>query len=136
MKHFYAYEPSGRIVMTGTCPDDQLKLQVVPGAAVAEGRADQRTQYRSAAGQLVNLPTRPSPHHQFDYGAEVWVGDETSAWAAVRAERDRLIAATDWTQLPDVPLGTRDAWATYRQALRDITLQGDPFAIAWPVAPG
>lgn len=136
MKHFYAYEPSGRIVMSGTCPDEDLELQAVPGAAIAEGRADYRTQYRSADGRVEYLPPRPSPHHQFDYGAGRWVGDEGAAWAAVRAQRDVRIAATDWTQLPDVPLGTREAWAAYRQALRDITLQGDPFAIAWPVAPG
>jgi hypothetical protein len=26
----------------------------------------------------------------------------------------------------------KTAWATYRQALRDITKQADPFNIAWP----
>ena len=38
----------------------------------------------------------------------------------LREERDRKIAATDWTQLPDVPEATRTAWQTYRQALRDV----------------
>lgn len=36
----------------------------------------------------------------------------------MRNHRDRLLAASDWTQLPDAPVD-RDAWATYRQALRD-----------------
>lgn len=57
-------------------------------------------------------------------------------WLAVRHERDQRLLACDWTQLPDVPLATKEAWAVYRQALRDITLQPDPFNIAWPVAPG
>ena len=57
-------------------------------------------------------------------------------WILVRAERDRLLQASDWTQLPDVPLVTKEAWAVYRQALRDVTLQPDPFNITWPVAPG
>ena len=53
-----------------------------------------------------------------------------------RAERNRLLAATDWTQLPDVPEGTRLLWADYRQALRDITDQpGFPYEITWPTAP-
>jgi len=26
----------------------------------------------------------------------------------------------------------KTAWATYRQALRDITTQADPFNITWP----
>ena len=37
---------------------------------------------------------------------------------ACRTRRNRLLGASDWTQLPDAPCD-RDAWATYRQALRD-----------------
>lgn len=55
-------------------------------------------------------------------------------WAAVRAERNEKLAACDWTQLPDAPVD-REAWATYRQELRDITLQSDPFNIIWPTPP-
>lgn len=71
-----------------------------------------------------------------------WVDLETpeqkteKRWKLVRAERDRRLLASDWTQLPDVPLATKEAWATYRQALRDITEQPDPFNIVWPAAPG
>jgi len=36
-----------------------------------------------------------------------------------------------WTQLSDSPVD-KAAWATYRQALRDITTQVDPFNIKWP----
>lgn len=51
-------------------------------------------------------------------------------------QRNQLLAASDWTQLPDVPLETKEAWATYRQALRDITDQpGYPLDIAWPTPP-
>ena len=57
------------------------------------------------------------------------------AWATVRAERDAMLRASDWTQLPDIPASTRAAWAIYRQALRDITEQTDPFNINWPVQP-
>lgn len=58
--------------------------------------------------------------------------------AAVRTTRDGLIAACDWTVLPDTPLFAAQltAWKAYRQALRDITAQpGFPAAINWPVAP-
>jgi hypothetical protein len=56
---------------------------------------------------------------------------------SVRIKRNALLAASDWTQLPDSPLDntTRNAWADYRQALRDITEQADPFAIVFPDAP-
>ena len=56
-------------------------------------------------------------------------------WAVVREERDRRIAETDWTQLADVSLDDPDAWATYRQALRDVTLQSDPYNIVFPDSP-
>lgn len=50
-----------------------------------------------------------------------------------RRERDRRLAASDWTQLPDTSLDdeVKAAWATYRQALRDL----DMTATDWPAAP-
>lgn len=53
--------------------------------------------------------------------------------------RNHLLANSDWTQLPDVPLTAEQkaAWATYRQALRDVPAQaGFPENINWPVIPG
>lgn len=55
-------------------------------------------------------------------------------WSVIRAERNTLLASCDWTQVADAPVDTV-AWAAYRQALRDITNQADPFAIVWPVKP-
>lgn len=56
------------------------------------------------------------------------------AWAVIRAERNMLLADCDWTQLPDASADAA-AWAVYRQALRDITDQSDPFNIQWPIKP-
>lgn len=57
--------------------------------------------------------------------------------AGILQERGRLLMISDWTQLPDVPLATKEAWQTYRQALRDITDQpGYPLDITWPTQPG
>ena len=39
---------------------------------------------------------------------------------ANREYRNQLLTASDWTQLPDAPVD-REAWAAYRQALRDLT---------------
>lgn len=52
-------------------------------------------------------------------------------WAAVRARRNKLLQNSDWTQLPDALAATRKAWATRRQALRDIPTQPDPSNIDW-----
>ena len=40
--------------------------------------------------------------------------------AVARSQRNALLSASDWTQLPDAPIDAT-AWAVYRQALRDIT---------------
>ena len=86
---------------------------------------------------LKRKPPQPSPHHTFDYTTKQWVDPRTpeTEWPLVRAKRDRLLLASDWTQLPDVPLATKEAWAVYRQALRDVTIQSDPFNIVWPESP-
>ena len=59
----------------------------------------------------------------------------SNRWVKVRFERDELLACSDWTQLPDVSNVDKTAWATYRQQLRDITTQADPFNITWPTKP-
>ena len=62
------------------------------------------------------------------------VMDADAEWAYVRAERNKRLTACDWTQLSDAPVDAA-VWATYRQELRDITTQSDPFNIVWPAAP-
>lgn len=60
---------------------------------------------------------------------------DDAAAKSVRDQRNRLLAETDWTQVDDTPVD-KAAWATYRQALRDITLQTDfPHNIVWPAKP-
>lgn len=57
------------------------------------------------------------------------------AWGKVRRERDRLLAASDWTQVADAPVDSA-AWAVYRQALRDIPQDfTTPDEVVWPTAP-
>ncbi len=50
-------------------------------------------------------------------------------------QRDRLLAASDWTQLGDTLVDQpelKSAWAAYRQALRDLDMDGE----GWPAEPG
>ena len=54
---------------------------------------------------------------------------------SVRQQRGEKLKDSDWTQVADAPVD-KAAWATYRQALRDVTAQaGFPWTIDWPVAP-
>lgn len=53
----------------------------------------------------------------------------------MRLHRDRLLAQSDWTQLPDAPVN-RQAWADYRQALRDFPATWEPGpTVTFPDAP-
>jgi hypothetical protein len=56
-------------------------------------------------------------------------------WEQIRLWRDAKLAASDWTQLDDAPVD-KAAWATYRQALRDLPAKGGiADAAEFPVAP-
>lgn len=61
--------------------------------------------------------------------------DPVDLAAQARAQRNSLLAASDWSQLPDVPVD-KAAWAAYRQALRDVPEQdGFPSNVEWPTKP-
>lgn len=56
-------------------------------------------------------------------------------WKALRSERNTRLSASDWTQVVDAPID-QSAWATYRQALRDLPSNTvDPFNPVWPTKP-
>ena len=57
---------------------------------------------------------------------------------AIRTERDKLLAESDWMVIKSAETGVSLAtvWAAYRQALRDITAQATfPTEVTWPVKP-
>ena len=58
-------------------------------------------------------------------------------WEQIKAQRDRLLIQSDWTTLSDAtPKPNKEAWLTYRQALRDITkTYSSPESVVWPTDP-
>lgn len=77
----------------------------------------------------VSMPYATEADYQLAM-SEAWRGKVTVEEVAetadeIRARRDKLLAATDWTQTLDAPIdtATRDAMRTYRQALRDVPQQ-------------
>lgn len=68
------------------------------------------------------------------FGNDAEVSDDVFV-ARMRHWRNTELARTDWTQVADAPVD-QSAWATYRQALRDLPSSNiDPRAIELPVAP-
>jgi hypothetical protein len=61
----------------------------------------------------------------------------TERWTQVRSQRDSLLKDTDWLSIraADTITPMPTEWSTYRQALRDVTEQSDPFNIVWPTKP-
>lgn len=96
-------------------------------APVATGKRAERTSPVLVSGQWVEQWVL------VDYSAD----EIEQQWSGIRADRNARLAACDWTQLPDAPLTNTETanWGSYRQALRDITTQSDPFNINWPVSP-
>lgn len=58
-------------------------------------------------------------------------------WGEVRETRNLLLYQSDWTQFQDSPIidSKLIEWQTYRQQLREISLQLNPFNLVWPSRP-
>lgn len=93
--------------------------------------------YDSTTQKLVAVAPYIEDGQVFTIQVEAMTPEDIAAmiateWVAIRIERDALLAACDWTQLPDTP-ADKVAWAAYRSELRDVTNQTLP--VAWPVKP-
>ena len=81
---------------------------------------------------LEDFPNAPTPDKP-DYNPDQRQLEQEAE--EVRTQRDALLAASDWTQVSDAPVD-HQAWADYRQALRDLPQQaGFPTEITWPQKP-
>lgn len=83
-----------------------------------------------------SVPFTPEEEAEWDAMEAEWAaGADDRAAEEVRTKRDSLLAESDWTQVADAPVD-KAAWATYRQALRDIPEQaGFPNEVTWPTKP-
>lgn len=83
------------------------------------------------------VPFTPEEEAEWDAREAAWAAGRSAREAErVRQKRDEQLAKTDWTQMPDAPQATKDKYAPYRQALRDVPQQpGFPENIQWPAKP-
>lgn len=139
--NYYAFDADGNVVRSGTFQQETKHLYVDPRYTLVEGVADMNLDYvedgkllRYTPAQLQECSNKPGAGWVWQVATKSWLDTRTPQdhIDATRTRRNALLTASDWTQLPDVPLATKDAWAVYRQALRDITNQTDP---KWPTPP-
>lgn len=118
--------------------------------------------YETSTGAIISLvdagsmPDAPDGYGYADYGhtldemhkyevvdGAVQIKSQTAidqietgaAWEKLRIIRQQLLVQCDWTQVPDAPVD-QTAWATYRQALRDLPANtDDPRNPIWPTPP-
>lgn len=120
-------------------PPSANDLNVLGVDPILEGPQPDLTRFQSSVRQG---PTEINGQWFWTYTAVDWSPEAIAAateaqWNAVRDDRNKRLLDSDWTQLVDAPLTEeqKSAWQTYRQALRDVTQQSDPFNIVWPVKP-
>ena len=72
-----------------------------------------------------------------DYDTRTTAQKTAAEWDLVRVNRTNLLKESDWTQGTDSPLtdSKKAEWVTYRQSLRNIPTQSDPYNITWPTKP-
>ena len=84
------------------------------------------------------VPFTPEEEAEWDaMEAEYAAGANDRAAAEIRTERDAKLTESDWTQVADAPVN-QAAWATYRQALRDIPIHANFPNLTetdWPTKP-
>lgn len=83
------------------------------------------------------VPLFDDPVEQAAYVEQQAALNIVGKWNSIRQHRAQLLAETDYTQLPDTPISaaSRLAFAEYRQALRNVTAQPNPYDIIWPTLP-
>ena len=95
------------------------------------------------------LDSEGNSYDPVQYVQSHFVGDDTTKdarllaeeWTRIRAERDRLLTSTDWTQANDTALTSAKvtAWATYRTSLRTLPVDQSSKTtysdITWPTKP-
>jgi hypothetical protein len=127
---------SGRILGAAVCTDEEVDLNIPVGGSYIDGIYD-GLEFYMVGDVPTLLPPKPNEYCVFNYTTKQWVDTRTTEiqWDIVRGDRNQRLQVTDWTQLSDISAETKALWEPYRQALRDVTSQPDPFNIVWPTPP-
>ena len=134
------YEGEFRALHPNTSMPQQLSEELLNdfGAdVVLEGPQASPTRYQTAfANGVEQLDGKwYTKYSVAEMDADAIAAKDTEQAKAMREQRGEKLKDSDWTQVADAPVD-KAAWATYRQALRDITAQsGFPWTITWPDAP-
>jgi hypothetical protein len=109
-------------------------LEALGADVVFEGPQALPTRYQTAFANGVEQVNGQwfTKYSVVDMDAEAIAAKDAEQAKSVRDERNKKLSESDWTQVADAPVN-KESWATYRQALRDVTTQETfPWDIEWP----
>jgi hypothetical protein len=116
-------------------PEDALNLGVFKLKLVTPPPYDPLTQTRIDVDAVLVDGVWTQMWQVVDLSIEEILQRKTTQSDAAREARNAKLVESDWTQVSDAPVN-KTLWATYRQALRDVTKQsGFPWTINWPTQP-
>lgn len=145
MKHFIKIDNRNIIIgysdkLPINNPEEWKEVNIEPSI--------QTTIWKYVDGKVLNTGQSIVPHRNWmiwDDNINSWIDPRTAEekanyeWQQIRLRRNELLIESDWTDTLSAKnrLGDElyNAWQQYRQALRDVTNQADPFTITWPTAP-
>ena len=112
-------------------------LEALGADVIFEGPQAQPTRYQTAYRDGVEQIDGKwyTKYSVSNMDADAIAAADAEQAKSVRTSRNDKLKDCDWTQIAD-STADKATWATYRQALRDITSQaGFPWTITWPDAP-
>jgi hypothetical protein len=145
--NYYSFDSDGNIQNVGTCLESVFHLYKSDDVTYVAGIASSNINYvlngvlkEYTPEELTLKSNSPGLGYKWIGKDRVWVDVNSRELTenVVKEKRNQLLFDSDWTQIPNNPLTAQQQtnWATYRQQLRDITIQsGYPFNIAWPTKP-
>jgi hypothetical protein len=131
---------TGQIIKNLSCIEDELNLNYnLLNESYLQDNIDGSEYYIDiVTEQKIKIPPKPNAWFSFDFVTKQWIANEKQAENDILEKRKFLLYQSDWTQLPNGPLTQQqqEAWAVYRQQLRDIPDQsGYPLNVVWPTPP-
>ena len=151
-KIYIVYNSLGEITKYGTCEEELIELQkgnnensliLSEPIEIAQYYVSNNILTKYTETESQNKANRPTYFAFWNNTSMFWDDPRSQQqrldqqWISSKIQRDRLLQESDWrvVKAADTGIPLSQEWKDYRQALRDITTQSDPFNIIWPTPP-